>query len=109
MSLTKRALCSSSLAPPRRLKDAAARAYPAIQPRGTAQLPWPQTDDNSIIRELSFAFYVVDSSTSVAVETDADQTCLGFLEQQGSPSISTAARARFVPTTSLSIKSVDPR
>jgi hypothetical protein len=64
--------------------------------RGTLSFPGLQTSGNSMIGALNMTFYVVDSSTVVFLETDANQISTGAFELQNASSVSSATQARFM-------------
>lgn len=68
----------------------------AVSPngRGTAQFPSLQTGTGSVISALDFTFYVVNSSTTVLIETDGMQVATGAFELQSASSAALTGQAR---------------
>jgi len=62
--------------------------------RGTASFSNLQTNSNSLISALNFDFYVVDSSTTVFLETDGNQVATGAFQLQNPTADSSSAQAR---------------
>lgn len=62
--------------------------------RGTLSFPSLQTGSNSFISALNLAFYVVDNSTVVFVETDDNQLGTGMFQLQGSTDANSSAQVR---------------
>ena len=69
--------------------------------RGTMQFPALQTTGNSDIFALGLAFYVVDESTAVVLETDSSQSATGVLVLQSVLNGATPARAHFMARAPL--------
>ncbi|UWZ82837.1 hypothetical protein [Occallatibacter riparius] len=63
--------------------------------RGTASFPDLQTSSNSMIGALNLAFYVVDDSTAIFVETDGNQLATGAFENQTATATSAALKSHF--------------
>jgi hypothetical protein len=63
--------------------------------RGTASFPQLQTSGNSMIGALNLAFYVIDDSTAVFVETDGNQLATGTFENQTPTATSAALKSHF--------------
>jgi hypothetical protein len=63
--------------------------------RGTASFPELQTSGNSMIGALNLAFYVVDESTAIFVETDGNQLATGAFESQTPTATSLALKSHF--------------
>jgi fibronectin-binding autotransporter adhesin len=63
--------------------------------RGTASFPELQTSGNSMIGALNLAFYVVDDSTAIFVETDGNQLATGAFETQTPTATSAALKSHF--------------
>jgi hypothetical protein len=64
--------------------------------RGTLSFPDLQTNGNSMIGSLNMAFYVVDNSTVVFLETDTNQVSTGAFELQNSSSVVSPNQARIM-------------
>ncbi len=64
--------------------------------RGTLSFPDLQTNDNSVIGALNMAFYVVDNSTVVFLETDTNQVSTGAFELQNSSNVVSPNQARIM-------------
>jgi hypothetical protein len=62
--------------------------------RGTVSFPGLQTNGNTFISALDLAFYVVDTSTAVFIETDGGQVATGVFQLQTSSGGSSSAQTR---------------
>jgi len=62
--------------------------------RGTISFPGLQTGSNSFTSSLNLAFYVVDNSTVIVVETDENQLGTGMFQMQGSNETTGSAQIR---------------